>query len=199
MGQSTTTLAAMHPIELVLRAHALTFPGVTEDFPWDHCALKVKGKVFVFLGNGRDRISMTTKLPMSHGGALMLPFAEPTGYGLGKSGWVTARFDNAEEVPVGILKDWIDESYRAVAPKKMLEALGGEATTSSTAKKKVTVSSTAKKATPASSATKKSQTKKEVTSASSVKKKKTSTMKKVTSTSPVKKATEKKKTSSTVK
>ena len=49
--------------------------------------------------------------------ALKLPFASPTEYGLGKSGWVTVRLPRKARLPVDILKLWIDESYRAIAPK----------------------------------------------------------------------------------
>jgi len=59
----------------------------------------------------------------------MLPFTEPTGYGLGKSGWVSARFTGPHRPPVALLKAWIDESYRAQAPKKLvasLPATGGD-------------------------------------------------------------------------
>ena len=52
--------------------------------------------------------------------ALQLPFTAPTGYGLGKSGWVTARFAPGDEPPLGILCDWIDESYALVGPKKLV-------------------------------------------------------------------------------
>jgi hypothetical protein len=64
------------------------------------------------------------KLPGSAGIALGLPFCEPTGYGLGKSGWVTARFGEREKPPVDLLERWIDESYRAVAPRRLVNALG---------------------------------------------------------------------------
>ena len=53
----------------------------------------------------------------------MLPFTEPTGYGLGKSGWVSAKFPPAEKLPLDLLKAWIDESYRAQAPKKLVASL----------------------------------------------------------------------------
>jgi predicted DNA-binding protein (MmcQ/YjbR family) len=48
--------------------------------------------------------------------------AEPTGYGLGKSGWVTVPLD-AEDVDVEILSDWIEESYRIIAPKRLVAEL----------------------------------------------------------------------------
>ncbi len=63
--------------------------------------------------------SFTAKLPESQSMALTLPFAELTGYGMGKSGWVTAKFQGRDEVPVGLLVQWIEESYRAIAPKKL--------------------------------------------------------------------------------
>ena len=37
-----------------LRAHALSLPGTTEEFPWGERVVKVRGKVFVFLGRDED-------------------------------------------------------------------------------------------------------------------------------------------------
>ncbi len=102
-----------------LRAVALAYPEATEDFPWGHTAVKVRGKAFLFLSGEAGTLSVTCKLPASHGAALLLPFASPTGYGLGKSGWVTASFPAAQAAPVELLAEWIGESYRAVAPKKL--------------------------------------------------------------------------------
>jgi predicted DNA-binding protein (MmcQ/YjbR family) len=65
------------------------------------------------------------KLPTSRDMAADLAFAEPSGYGLGKSGWITARFEKAGDVPLDLLKAWIDESYRAIAPKKLVKTLEG--------------------------------------------------------------------------
>ena len=101
-----------------LRKFALAYPDATEDMPWGHHAIKVKGKSFLFLAADEKEFSMSAKLPSSAGVALNLPFASPTGYGLGKSGWVTARFPRGKKVPVDILKMWIDESYWAMAPKR---------------------------------------------------------------------------------
>lgn len=106
--------------ELALREHFIKYPEVHEDFPWGHRTLKVRGKAFVFLSHEGDQgLSLSVKLGASHETALLLPFVEPTGYGLGKSGWITARFPDGETPPMPILVGWIDESYRLIAPKKL--------------------------------------------------------------------------------
>src|SRR3954467_8175480 len=91
---------ALAEAESVLKDFALKFPEATEDHPWDHVAIKVKGKVFVFLSGFEDTLKVTCKLPSSGRLALALPFASPTGYGLGKSGWVTAAFGAKDKVPL---------------------------------------------------------------------------------------------------
>ena len=106
-----------------LREFALAYPEASEEFPWDHYAFKVRKKTFVFLSSEDEGLSLSVKLPLSSVAALSLPFAEPTGYGLGRSGWVTARFSDANEAPVELLSQWIDESYRAIAPKKLVARL----------------------------------------------------------------------------
>ena len=60
---------------------------------------------------------------MSREAALKHAFASPTGYGLGKSGWVSMNFDGHELPPVDTFKRWILESYRTVAPKKLIAEL----------------------------------------------------------------------------
>ena len=72
-----------------------------------------------------DELGLSVKLPESGPMALLLPFAKPTGYGLGKSGWVSARFVASDDPPLGMLREWIDESYRAVAPKKLAAKQAG--------------------------------------------------------------------------
>lgn len=113
----------LETVEARLRDHALSFPEAYEEFPWGERAVKVKKKVFLFMRCEADRLSLSVKLPASGPLALALPFTEPTGYGLGKSGWVTASFAPGEQVPVDLLQEWIDESYRAVAPKKLAAQL----------------------------------------------------------------------------
>src|SRR5215204_3660631 len=109
-----------------LRKAALEYPEAHEDMPWGHHAIKVRGKTFIFLAADAETFSLSVKLPSSAGVALRLPFASPTEYGLGRSGWVTARFPRNKALPTEVLKLWIDESYRAVAPKRLVAQLGSE-------------------------------------------------------------------------
>ncbi len=108
-----------------LRGYGLGLPEATEDHPWGHCALKVRGKTFVWLDKGDkgDGLSLTVKLPVSRDFALVFDFAEPAGYGLGRSGWISCRFPEGEKPDLDLLKRWIAESYRAVAPKKLAGTL----------------------------------------------------------------------------
>ena len=52
-----------------------------------------------------------------------MPFTEPAHYGMGKHGWVTARFAPKAKAPVAVLKAWIEESYRLIAPKGLAKEL----------------------------------------------------------------------------
>jgi predicted DNA-binding protein (MmcQ/YjbR family) len=96
-----------------LRERALAFPGAWEDHPWGDTVVKVGKKIFVMLGE-----SVTLKLGDAHAAAMSVPGAKPTAYGLGKAGWVTIPLD-AGVPPVEVLCDWLEESYRIVAPKKL--------------------------------------------------------------------------------
>ncbi len=107
----------------VLRTRALAYPETREDFPWGHSAFKVKGKAFAFLHADAQGFSISVKLPESNSLALQLPFAQPTGYGLGKSGWVSAQFAAREQAPLPLLCEWLDESFRAIAPKRLSASL----------------------------------------------------------------------------
>jgi predicted DNA-binding protein (MmcQ/YjbR family) len=103
---------------------ALGLPGAWEDHPWDEIVAKVGKKVFAFFGqpDGEYGPGMTVKLRESHGEALGVEGASPSGYGLGKAGWVSIEFGDRTP-PLGVLTDWIEESYRLVAPKRLVAEL----------------------------------------------------------------------------
>ncbi|HEX5009617.1 MAG TPA: MmcQ/YjbR family DNA-binding protein [Planctomycetota bacterium] len=111
-----------------LRAHAFTFPETHEDHPWGEIALKVRGKVFVFLGADGDTVSFSVKLPQSADAALSLPGTQPTPYGLGKSGWVSVQVGPKSRLPRELLEAWITESWTAIAPKTLAKARAAGAT-----------------------------------------------------------------------
>src|SRR3954466_3063367 len=105
-------------IEAKIRDFALTFPEAYEEFPWGHSAMKVKKKAFLFMGTDENgSFSISVKLPQSHDMAIDLPFTEPTGYGLGKSGWGTKYL--TDEKAVDLIKAWIGESNRGIARKAL--------------------------------------------------------------------------------
>jgi len=118
-----TAVTGFRQGEAALRKHALAYPEAYEEFPWGERVIKVNKKIFVSLHGDRETLRVITKLPQSYGAALLAPFAKPTGYGLGKSGWVTATFQKGDHPPFDILKSWIDESYRAIAPKRLVAGL----------------------------------------------------------------------------
>ena len=101
-----------------LRERALAYPGAWEDHPWGDTVVKVGKKIFAMLGE----TTVTLKLPESGDAALSVPGAAPTGYGLGKAGWVTIPVD-AGVPPFEIWCDWLEESYRAIAPKRLTAEL----------------------------------------------------------------------------
>ena len=100
-----------------LIAHALAKPGAWLDHPWGEDVAKVGQKVFVFFGTGAGSYGMGVKLPLSGPLALAQPGVSPSGYGLGKAGWVSIEFSDA--LNFEMLREWIDESYATVAPKRI--------------------------------------------------------------------------------
>ncbi|WP_280864966.1 MmcQ/YjbR family DNA-binding protein [Streptomyces sp. SAI-127] len=110
-----------------VREFALGLPGAAEEFPWGETVAKVNKKVFVFLGvsDGSYPMGVTVKLKdaEAHAHALTSPGAEPAGYGLGKAGWVRVPLAEKGSPAADLLCDWVEESYRAIAPKRLTTEL----------------------------------------------------------------------------
>jgi predicted DNA-binding protein (MmcQ/YjbR family) len=103
-----------------LARHALTKPEAWEDRPWEGDRVaKVRKKIFVFLPSD-DAGSLGVKLPHSSVYAVTLPCATQMAYGLGKHGWVTIQLGDKSRPSVALLRDWIDESYAAIAPATLV-------------------------------------------------------------------------------
>lgn len=116
-----------HAVVDSLEEFALSLPEAWPDAPWGDRVVKVGKKIFVFLsGPNADRASATCKLPESGDHALAYPEAVPTGYGLGKHGWVTVMIDAVPAEEHEVLYDFVEESYRAVATKTLVKRLDAE-------------------------------------------------------------------------
>ncbi|MCB9746226.1 MAG: MmcQ/YjbR family DNA-binding protein [Alphaproteobacteria bacterium] len=114
------TVAELHA---AMFQHALSLPEAWEDHPWDDTVLKVRKKIFLFISPpGDEGFGFSVKLPNTALEALAEDFTKPTGYGLGKAGWVSARVRTGEELSLAEALAWVEESYRAVAPKRVVKA-----------------------------------------------------------------------------
>ena len=119
-----------------VRAFALALPGAAEDFPWGQTVIKVPRKPGVppWLKEGiygphvpvvgrreADVPFVCAKLTTSYEEAVAVAGAERTTIsGLGQWGWLTVRLADAD---VPLVCDWVEESYRNVAPKRFVAQL----------------------------------------------------------------------------
>src|SRR5699024_6812969 len=107
-----------------LKQFGLSLPGTQPKSPWPgHDDVAVNDKTFAYLSGEGGVLSVSVKLPASGPEVLRQPHAERTGYGLGKSGWVTLTYPDAAAVPLETVKRWMLESYRAQAPKRVWKEL----------------------------------------------------------------------------
>ena len=121
-----------------IRTFALRLPGAEEDAPWGEIAIKVRrkpgvppwrkdgtgvyGPMFLWLGR-RDAVapSVCVKLTGSYEEAVQVGRATPTTMsGLGQWGWLTVPLAG---IDLELVRDWVEESYRNVAPKKFIAEL----------------------------------------------------------------------------
>lgn len=106
-----------------LESVALALPEAerVEVEAWDgHPTFRVRGKNFVFSND--DATSLSLKLPKEEAAAVVasVPGAEPTGYGLGRHGWVSV---SVADGLAGVGRQEVVEGVRAahaVVPPKTL-------------------------------------------------------------------------------
>jgi predicted DNA-binding protein (MmcQ/YjbR family) len=109
-----------------LLAFALSLPEAYEDHPWEEVVAKVNKKIFVFFGLAAEidnRLFVGVKLPQTGVYALQMPNVKAMAYNLGKYGWVHVQYAPGDDPPVDLLLEWIEESYRAIAPKRLIAQL----------------------------------------------------------------------------
>lgn len=130
-----------------VRAFALSLPAAEEDLPWGEPVVKVRrkpgvppwrkggegvyGPMFVWLGQrDAEAPAVAVKLTTSRETAIAVAGARPTTIsGLGQWGWVTVALDGAR-LDVALVCDWVEESYRNVAPRHCLAELDERGTPS---------------------------------------------------------------------
>jgi predicted DNA-binding protein (MmcQ/YjbR family) len=81
---------------------------------------RVRGKNFVFTDQTARGLSV--KLPKEEAAAVVAtdPGARPTGYGLGRHGWVSLEVgDRADASRWQQVEEWVRTSYTLVAPKSL--------------------------------------------------------------------------------
>jgi predicted DNA-binding protein (MmcQ/YjbR family) len=81
---------------------------------------RVRGKNFVF--SDQDATGISVKLPKEEAEAVVAtdPGAEPTGYGLGRHGWVSVTIgDDPDDERWREVEEWVRTSYTLVAPKAL--------------------------------------------------------------------------------
>ena len=103
-----------------LQAIALDLPEATrvDIEAWDgEPTFRVRKKNFVF--THPDCTNITVKLPKEEAEAVVAtePGAEPTGYGLGRHGWVSIELGPTPDWEQ--VTEWVRTSYTLVAPKAL--------------------------------------------------------------------------------
>jgi predicted DNA-binding protein (MmcQ/YjbR family) len=95
---------------------------------WDgEPTFRVRGKNFVF--TNAEATGLSVKLPKEEAAAVVAtdPLAEPTGYGLGRHGWVSVEVgDDADDARWQQVEEWVRTSYTLVAPKRLAKVVLAE-------------------------------------------------------------------------
>jgi hypothetical protein len=97
---------------------------------WDgEPTFRVRGKNFVFTNPAAS--SVTVKLPVEEATAVVAtdPLATPTGYGLGRHGWVSVEIgdgDGDDDARWQLVEEWVRTSYTLVAPKRLAQIVLAE-------------------------------------------------------------------------
>ncbi len=105
-----------------LRVRALELPGVAEGESCVKRAFKARTKGFLYLGEKDESYNVMLKIGDSLAAAQSFCAESPDNRSIGKTNWMTLEF-GADEVPPAELSVWIEESFRLLAPKKLVTEL----------------------------------------------------------------------------
>lgn len=120
------SLRGAKQLQDALESHALSLPEAWFDTPWDESRVtKVRKQIFAFYGN-QDAPSIGLKLTASLETALGFPGAAAMDYGLGVDGWTHIPIPGLNDEIAATLHNMVEESFRCVAPKALVEQLDEE-------------------------------------------------------------------------
>ena len=106
-----------------LRKIALSFPETVEGSSCNKLSYKAGKKAFLYLGEDDESYNLMVKLPDSYAEAEQRAKKDSEIYHPGSSGWVKCVFPASKAPPKGLLERWIEESFRALVPKKIVALL----------------------------------------------------------------------------
>ncbi len=122
---SAPTEGFRHAISEEIRSHAVTYPETVEGTSCVNRAFKAGGKNFLFLGEKDGECNMRLKLKESIDEMHERDGRDPGSFGVGMGGWTLIKFPPDEHPPLADLQRWIAESFRLLAPKKVVALLDG--------------------------------------------------------------------------
>ena len=101
----------------------LAFPEATEQETWESATFRVRGKIFAMTSGDESRSEVWCKAGVGVQAMLIAAdsrrfFSPPY---VGPKGWIGIRFN--EETDWEEVSDLIEESYRLVAPKRLIGQL----------------------------------------------------------------------------
>jgi predicted DNA-binding protein (MmcQ/YjbR family) len=117
----------MDPIER-LREVCMAYPEAVEKPFGGHDApcFRIRDKMFAMVSTGADGSNLDVWMKAEPGAQDVLVRGDPVRFFIppyvGSKGWIGVRLDTAD-TPWGIIADLVNDSYRMIAPKRLLKLL----------------------------------------------------------------------------
>ena len=120
---STAPEEFRYDVSKAIRAVAMALPEATEGQSCVNRAFKAGGKNFAFLGEKEGECGLRLKLGASIDELVRRAESQPDRYQVGTAGWTMLRFDPDDPPAPDDLETWIVESFRLLAPAKIVATL----------------------------------------------------------------------------
>ena len=109
-----------YPISRRLRDAAMALPEASEGESCVNRAFRAGKKAYFYLGEKPAHIYGMLKLTDSYADVVAM---NDSRVAPGKHGWITLRFQANDHPDSELIEQWIVESYRALAPKRLVGLL----------------------------------------------------------------------------